>query len=285
MCPLATTRSRLSSANHTGSPPSRENCLRSLQELTRCPPPLPLVLRQGGTGKPESKSLVDDGGTGGAPHLHQLPEASRCARAGLRENQYIVTRTLAENMPWEPFKVMLRTQATSKPLLKLRAKSLLTKMATARLCTLTLPPTGTMLDCAFHTAALCSPPCFSVLSKTLPDSALSITCRVFRYVHEDNHKTSILIRTSLFSLPHSKSSGGIYLIIPAKRFCHLQISRLLARDPEESFKALCSMSVHTPYLQPFHRACGLNSSAAVRQSLRIEGFLRHSRNFQKTVSQ
>ena len=45
-------------------------------------------------------------------------------------------------------------------LLKLRAKSLLTKMATARLCTLTLPPTGTMPDCAFHTAALCSPPKF-----------------------------------------------------------------------------------------------------------------------------
>ena len=113
--------------------------------------------------------------------------------------------------------------------------------------------------CAIHTCHQCLcffvfVTCFSVLSKTLPDSALSITCRVFRYVHEDNHKTSILIRTSLFSLPHSKSSGGIYLIIPAKRFCHLQISRLLARDPEESFKALCSMSVHTPYLQPFHRA-------------------------------
>ena len=85
--------------------------------------------------------------------------------------------------------------------------------------------------------------CFSVSSKTLPDSALSITCRVFRYVHKYDHKTSILIRTSLFSLLHSKSSGGMYLIIPAKRFCHLQISRLLARDLEESFKALCSMTV------------------------------------------
>ena len=48
-------------------------------------------------------------------------------------------------------------------LLKLRAKSLLTKMAIARLCTLTLPPTGTLLDCAFHTAALCSSLLFASL--------------------------------------------------------------------------------------------------------------------------
>ena len=39
---------------------------------------------------------------------------------------------------------MLRTQATSKHLDKLRVESLLTKMATARLYTRTLPPTGTM---------------------------------------------------------------------------------------------------------------------------------------------
>ena len=51
------------------------------------------MLRQEGTGKPESKSLDDDGGTGGAPHLHRLPDGLSCtvrittARADLRYGQ------------------------------------------------------------------------------------------------------------------------------------------------------------------------------------------------------